>query len=162
MAARVGSDKWLFFTTLLLIVVGLAMVFSASAVVAQERYHSEFAYVGRQAGWALAGVMAMLVLMNIDTSFYNSPKVIFPAAGSGRRFCWYLGLPVSRLTQYAPMDQVWRAIHISAVGDCETRAGVVSGVVFGDASRSDAGLETDDSESHRHAGGVYAADREAA
>jgi len=43
MAARVGSDKWLFFTTLLLIVVGLAMVFSASAVVAQERYHSEFA-----------------------------------------------------------------------------------------------------------------------
>ena len=78
MAARVGSDKWLFFTTLLLIVVGLAMVFSASAVVAQERYHSEFAYVGRQAGWALAGVMAMLVLMNIDTSFYNSPRVIFP------------------------------------------------------------------------------------
>jgi cell division protein FtsW len=78
MAARVGSDKWLFFTTLLLIVVGLAMVFSASAVVAQERYHSEFAYVGRQAGWALAGVMAMLVLMNIDSSFYNSPKVIFP------------------------------------------------------------------------------------
>ena len=51
MAARVGSDKWLFFTTLLLIVVGLAdILLPASAVVAQERYHSEFAYVGRQAG----------------------------------------------------------------------------------------------------------------
>ena len=50
MAARVGVDKWLFFTTLLLTVVGLAMVFSASAVVAQERFHSEFADVGRQAG----------------------------------------------------------------------------------------------------------------
>ena len=36
MAKRVGVDKWIFFTTLLLVVVGLAMVFSASAVVAQE------------------------------------------------------------------------------------------------------------------------------
>ena len=34
MAERVGVDKWMFFTTLLLVVVGLAMVFSASAVVA--------------------------------------------------------------------------------------------------------------------------------
>jgi cell division protein FtsW len=33
MAARVGVDKWMFFTTLVLVVVGLAMVFSASAVV---------------------------------------------------------------------------------------------------------------------------------
>ena len=50
MAKRVGVDKWIFFTTLLLVVVGLAMVFSASAVVAQERYHSPYGFViGRQA-----------------------------------------------------------------------------------------------------------------
>ena len=49
MAKRVGGDKWLFFVTLLLIVVGLAMVFSASAIVAQERYHSAV-YLRRQAG----------------------------------------------------------------------------------------------------------------
>ena len=40
MPYRVGVDKWLFFTTMLLVVAGLVMVFSASAVVAQERYHS--------------------------------------------------------------------------------------------------------------------------
>ena len=79
MAARVGVDKWLFFTTLLLTVVGLAMVFSASAVVAQERYHSEFADVGRQAGWALAGVLVMLTLMHVDSSVYKSPRFIYPA-----------------------------------------------------------------------------------
>src|SRR5579863_7204210 len=79
MAARVGVDKWMFFTTLLLVVAGLAMVFSASAVVAQERYHSEFADVGRQAGWALAGVLAMLVLMHVDFSVYKSPKFIYTA-----------------------------------------------------------------------------------
>jgi cell division protein FtsW len=48
-------------------------------VVAQERYHSEFADLGRQAGWALAGVVAMLVLMRIDYSIYNSPRFIYPA-----------------------------------------------------------------------------------
>jgi cell division protein FtsW len=79
MAKRVGVDKWLFFTTLLLVVVGLVMVFSASAVVAQARYHSEFADVGRQAAWALAGVLALVILMKVDSSHYNSPRFIYPA-----------------------------------------------------------------------------------
>ena len=79
MAKRIGGDKWIFFTTVLLVVVGLAMVFSASAVVAQERFHSEFADVGRQAGWALGGVMAMLALMNVDYSVYKSPRFIYTA-----------------------------------------------------------------------------------
>ena len=79
MAKLVGVDKWLFFTTLLLVVVGLVMVFSASAVVAQARYNSPYMYVGRQAGWALAGVLAMVLLMNIDASRYKSPRFIYPA-----------------------------------------------------------------------------------
>jgi cell division protein FtsW len=79
MAKRVGVDKWIFFSTLLLVVVGLAMVFSASAVVAQEQYHTPYASVGRQAGWAIAGVLAMVVLMRVDYSRYNSPKFIYPA-----------------------------------------------------------------------------------
>jgi cell division protein FtsW len=79
MAKRVGVDKWMFYTTLLLVVAGLVMVFSASAIVAQERYHSPYIYVGRQAGWAVAGVAAMLVLMMVDVRRYNSPKFIYPA-----------------------------------------------------------------------------------
>ena len=79
MAKRVGVDKWIFFTTLLLVVAGLAMVFSASAVVAQEQYHTPWAAVGRQAAWGLAGVLAMIVLMRIDYTHYNSPRFIYPA-----------------------------------------------------------------------------------
>ena len=82
MAKRIGGDKWLFFTTLLLVVVGLAMVFSASAVVAQERYHSEFAFVGKQAGWALAGLLALLVLSHIDYNVYKSPRFSTPLSAS--------------------------------------------------------------------------------
>ena len=81
MAARVGVDKWLFFTTLFLVVVGLVMVFSASAVVAQERYNSPYAFVGRQAGWALAGVLAMLLLMKVDSNFYKSKQFIYAVLG---------------------------------------------------------------------------------
>jgi cell division protein FtsW len=79
MAKLVGVDKWLFFTTLLLVVAGLVMVFSASAVVAQERFHSPYTFVGKQAIWALAGVLTMLVLMHVDYSVYKSPRFIYPA-----------------------------------------------------------------------------------
>jgi len=79
MAKRVGVDKWLFFTTLVLIVTGLVMVFSASAVVDQERYHSAYTFVLTQGLWALAGVLALLVLMHVDVSHYNSPRFIYPA-----------------------------------------------------------------------------------
>jgi cell division protein FtsW len=69
----------MFFTTMLLILAGLVMVFSASAVMAQERYHSPYAFVGRQALWALAGLLALLVLMHVDTNLYKSPRFIYPA-----------------------------------------------------------------------------------
>lgn len=79
MARLVGVDKWMFFVTSLLVVAGLAMVFSASAIVAQERFNSPYAYVGRQAGWGLLGVVAMLILMQINYKVYNSPRFIYPA-----------------------------------------------------------------------------------
>jgi cell division protein FtsW len=79
MAKLVGADKWMFFTTLVLIVVGLVMVFSASAVVAQERFHSPYTFVGKQAIWALCGVFMLLVLMRVDYNLYKSPRFIYPA-----------------------------------------------------------------------------------
>ncbi len=79
MAKRVGVDKWIFFTTLLLVVVGLAMVFSASAIIAQEHFHTPYALLSRQASWALAGILLMVFLMRVDYTRYNSPRFIFPA-----------------------------------------------------------------------------------
>jgi cell division protein FtsW len=48
-------------------------------VVAQERYHTPYAFVGRQAGWALAGVLTMVGLMSVDYTHYKSPRFIYPA-----------------------------------------------------------------------------------
>ena len=79
MAKRVGVDKWLFFTTLVLVVTGLAMVFSTSAVVDQARYNSAYTFVLTQGVWAFVGVLTMLVLMHVDVSHYNSPRFVYPA-----------------------------------------------------------------------------------
>ncbi len=79
MAKRVGVDKWLFGVVLLLVLFGLAMVFSASAVVAESQYGSPYYFVVKELGFALAGLFAMISLMRVDYRRYNSPKVVFPA-----------------------------------------------------------------------------------
>jgi cell division protein FtsW len=79
MAKRVGVDKWLFGVVLLLVLFGLVMVFSASAVMAQSTLGSPYPYVMRQALWAVLGLLAMIALMQVDYRRYNNPKVVFPA-----------------------------------------------------------------------------------
>ncbi len=79
MAKRVGVDKWLFGVVLLLVLFGLIMVFSASAVVAKSETGSPYYYVVKQGGFALAGMFALVLLMKVDYRKYNNPKVVFPA-----------------------------------------------------------------------------------
>lgn len=66
MAKRVGVDKWLFASTLLLVVTGVVMVFSASAVMAGDKFGSPYHFLLRQLGWAVAGLAVMVVIMNFD------------------------------------------------------------------------------------------------
>lgn len=79
MAKRVGVDKWLFGVVLLLTLFGLVMVFSASAVVAKSQYGSPYYFVVKEFGFAVAGLVALAVLMQVDYRRYNSPRVVFPA-----------------------------------------------------------------------------------
>jgi len=79
MAKRVGVDKWLFGATLVLVVIGLLMVFSASAVMAKERFGSPYAFVIRQSLWAVFGLTAMTILMQVDYRRFNKPNIVFPA-----------------------------------------------------------------------------------
>src|SRR6476646_2667395 len=81
MAKRISVDGWLFVVTLLLVFVGLVMVFSASAVMAKERYHSGYFFLLRQLGWAIAGFIAMLAGMRIDYRRLMHPAVVFSLLG---------------------------------------------------------------------------------
>jgi cell division protein FtsW len=77
MAKRVGIDKWMFIITVLLVLLGLVMVFSASAVMASQRYHSPYAFVLRQAAWALCGLVGMVLLMRVNYRRLNNPAFVF-------------------------------------------------------------------------------------
>ena len=81
MAKRVSVDGWLFTVTLILVFLGLVMVFSASAVMAKERYGSGYFFLLRQVGWAAGGIIAMAAAMKIDYRRYNHPAVVFSVLG---------------------------------------------------------------------------------
>jgi len=80
-AKRVGIDKWLFASTLFLVLIGVVMVFSASAVMASERFGSAYHFLFRQLGWAVSGLVAMAVVMNIDYRKWKRPVVVFTFLG---------------------------------------------------------------------------------
>jgi cell division protein FtsW len=82
MAKRISVDRWLFTVTMLLVFVGLVMVFSASAVMARERFGSEYAFLSKQLLWALAGLASMVVTMRIDYRRYKHPALVFSLIGA--------------------------------------------------------------------------------
>ena len=81
MAKRVSVDRWLFTVTMLLVFVGLVMVFSASAVMARERFGSPYAFLLKQLIWAAAGLAAMVVAMRVDYRRYQHPALVFSLLG---------------------------------------------------------------------------------
>jgi cell division protein FtsW len=81
MAKRVSVDRWLFTVTMLLVFVGLVMVFSASAVMARERFGSPYAFLLKQLIWASAGLVAMVVAMQVDYRRYKHPALVFSFLG---------------------------------------------------------------------------------
>ncbi len=81
MAKRVSVDRWLFTVSMLLVFVGLVMVFSASAVMARERFGSPYAFLSKQLIWALAGLAAMFITMRLDYKRYRHPALVFSLMG---------------------------------------------------------------------------------
>jgi cell division protein FtsW len=81
MAKRVSVDRWLFAVTMLLVFVGLVMVFSASAVMARERFGSPYAFLSKQLIWAVAGLAAMVITMRVDYRRYKHPALVFSLVG---------------------------------------------------------------------------------
>jgi cell division protein FtsW len=63
---RVGMDQFLLCVTITLTLVGLVMVFSASAVLAGNRFHDSWYYLKRQVVWLVFGLMLLHVLSRVD------------------------------------------------------------------------------------------------
>ena len=81
MAKRISVDRWLFGVTLLLVFAGLVMVFSASAIVAKEKFGSETAFLLKQSIYAVIGLAAMFAFMRLDYRKLNRPALVFTTLG---------------------------------------------------------------------------------
>ena len=81
MAKRVSVDRWMFTVTALLVFIGLVMIFSASAVMAKERFGSAYGFLLKQLVWAVAGFAVMVVAMKIDYKRLRNPGLVFSLLG---------------------------------------------------------------------------------
>ncbi len=63
---RVWADRPLLLTTLLLVSVGLVMVFSSSAMMAEQRFGSAYLFLRKQLLWDAVGLAALVICMRVD------------------------------------------------------------------------------------------------
>jgi cell division protein FtsW len=70
-------DKILLAIVLGLTLFGAVMVYSASAILAEKSYGSQFYFLARQSRWGLIGLIGMAIALRIDYRHYKRPLVVF-------------------------------------------------------------------------------------
>ncbi|MEK6321596.1 MAG: putative lipid II flippase FtsW [Acidobacteriota bacterium] len=74
-------DKVMLAIVLGITLFGAVMVYSASAILAEKNYGSQFYFLIRQGVWAIVGLAAMVVALSIDYRRYKHPAVIYSVLG---------------------------------------------------------------------------------
>lgn len=72
-------DKWLIGAVFGLLIIGLMMVASSSVMISTKYFHQPFHYLIRQACYLFAGLMAALIIIRTDSSFWE--KISVPMMG---------------------------------------------------------------------------------
>jgi cell division protein FtsW len=75
-------DLWLAAATLGLVLFGVVMVYSASGVVAAERFGGAHHFLLRHVVWVVLGLGLMFVLMRVDYRHYANPAVVWGLLGA--------------------------------------------------------------------------------
>jgi cell division protein FtsW len=72
---KLTPDMWLFGVAVVLLSAGVVMVYSASAIVAADRFQDPYFFLKRQLFWALLGAVAMLVAVRVDYRYLEKLMV---------------------------------------------------------------------------------------
>jgi cell division protein FtsW len=80
MSRKLTFDTWLFSTALLILVVGLVMIYSASAMIATQRFgHGPYYFLMRQLAFLVVGGASMLFLMHLNPAVLQNRRVVYGA-----------------------------------------------------------------------------------
>jgi cell division protein FtsW len=83
MSRKLTYDSWLFGAAMMLVVVGVVMIYSASAIIATQRFGAATPYhfMTRQLVWLMAGGAAMVILMHLDLNLLRDKRLLYLAVG---------------------------------------------------------------------------------
>jgi len=78
---RFSFDLWLLIITIALVLFGILMVFSSSAILAGEKYRQSFYFLSQQIMAAVTGLILMLVVAYLKNPFFTLPRLVYLATG---------------------------------------------------------------------------------
>lgn len=81
MSRKTRVDEWLFAATAGLALFGVAMVYSASAVIAIGESGNDYQYVVKQGMWTLLGFVALFVGAMIDYRHWRATRLVYGLLG---------------------------------------------------------------------------------
>ena len=123
MARKLKSDKALFTAALLLVCVSIVMVYSASAVVALERFQQPYLFLTKQALWSVLGLAVLAVTMRVDYRTYRNEAFIWCLLGG-------VGLLLVAVLFSAPVNGTRRWFGVGGLGIQPSELAKVACVFF--------------------------------
>jgi cell division protein FtsW len=122
-ARKLKSDRVLFMATLLLVFASIVMVYSASAVVAMERFDQANFYLNKQAMWAFLGVAVLAIAMRIDYRTYRNDAFIWAAIG-------IVALLLIAVLFRAPINGTRRWFNVGGLGIQPSELAKITAILF--------------------------------
>ena len=123
MARKLKSDRVLFLTTTLLVAVSIVMVYSASAVMADDRYSQPYFFLIKQLMWATLGMSLLWIVMGIDYRMYREPVFIWS-------FLAVVTLALVAVLFGPPVNNARRWFGIGGLGIQPSEMAKLSAIVF--------------------------------
>ena len=109
MARKLQFDKLLFLATFLLVCASVVMVYSASAVMALERYQQPYLFLIKQGMWAALGIALLALVMRVDYRSYRNPTFLWVSLG-------VVGVALVLVLFSAPINGSRRWFGIGGIG----------------------------------------------
>ena len=84
MSRKLTYDTYLFGAAMLIVVIGMVMIYSASAIITTQKIGTDnpYYFITRQGIWLVAGSLLMFALMHVDLTRLRQPRAIY-TAGAG-------------------------------------------------------------------------------
>jgi cell division protein FtsW len=122
-ARKLKSDRVLFTTTLLLVCLSVVMVYSASAVMALERFDQPYLFLTKQAMWGVLGLAVLAIAMRIDYRTYRNDAFVWCALA-------LVGLLLLAVFFSPPVNGTRRWFNLGGLGIQPSELAKVTAVFF--------------------------------